>query len=405
MKVYLIKASETSGFKEYKKQMSAPPQNIFSAAAATPEGVEIEMTDETMDMKVNYRTTADVVAIFMSTPDALRAYDIAKTFRKKGKTVVLGGLHTSFMQEEAMQHADAIMVGECEGIWEDLLNDFTKGELKQKYQRQTPVDLSTLKPYPTHIIKPKVYDYIWSVVVSRGCNNACSYCTVHPFFKSMRFRPVDDIVDEIRNCGSQWVELHSDNITYDRDYAIELFTKLKPLNIKWMGETTINLAEDEELLKLAAESGLSFLLVGLETPSRGALDKSGKGFVDVDRVKHYITTFHKYDIVVDSAFLFGFDEHDANIFEETYEFAKEIDIDSTHSVVVIPFPGTQNFRKLKEEGRILTEDWSKYDGTHVVFQPKNMSYDELNNGTYWFYKKIEKLNKERGSRYYKVYNS
>ena len=144
MKVYLIKASENSSFKEYKKYMGSPPQNIFSIAAATPSNVEIEMCDETMNMKVNFKSKADIIAIFMSTPDALRAYDIAKTFRKKGKTIVLGGLHASFMQEEALQHADSLLIGEAEGIWEDLLKDYSTGDLKERYIRKTLLDLKSL---------------------------------------------------------------------------------------------------------------------------------------------------------------------------------------------------------------------------------------------------------------------
>lgn len=395
MKVYLIKASQDSVFKEYKKYMASPPQNIFSVAACTPAEVEIEMCDETMDMKINFNSKADLVAIFMSTPDALRAYDIAKVFRKRGKTVVLGGLHASFLPDEAAEHADAVLIGEAENIWGNLLNDLKNGNLQPRYQCDKLVDLATLKPYPTHLIHPKNYAYYWTVMVGRGCNNGCTYCTVPPFFKEMRFRPIEHIVDEIKNCGTHYIELHADNLTADREYALELFKALKPLNIKWSGESTINFADDEELLQHATESGLHFLLVGLETPSRGALDKSGKGFVSVDSVKKQIATFHKYGVEVDSAFLFGFDEHTTSIFQETLDFVKEINLDSTHSVIVIPFPGTANYKKLKAEGRILTEDWSKYDGAHAVFQPKNMTVEELEYGAWWFYKEIQKLGKTK----------
>lgn len=393
MKVYLIKASESNSFKDYKKYLGSPPQNIFSTAAATPENISIEMCDETMDMRVNYRSNADLICIFMSTPDALRAYDIAKTFRKKGKPIVFGGLHASFMQDEVLQHGDAVMIGETEGIWEELLDDFQNNKMKEQYQRTTYFDIDKLKPFSTSIIKPSVYHDYWTVVVGRGCNNACSYCTVHPFFKKMRFRSVSKIVEEIKSSGLKYFELHADNLTADREYAMELFTALKPLNIHWSGETTINFAEDEELLKMAAESGLHYLLVGLETPSRSALDKSGKGFINVEQVKNHIAKFHEYGIQVDSSFLFGFDEHTTEIFQETIDFVKEINLDSAHSVILIPFPGTSTFNKLEKEGRIITKDWSKYDGVHAVFQPKNMSQQELEDGAYWFYQQLKSINK------------
>jgi radical SAM superfamily enzyme YgiQ (UPF0313 family) len=404
MKIYIIKVSAESPFKDYKKLMGGPSQNIFSAAAASPSNVELEMCDELIDMKINYKTKADLVAIFMATPDAIKAYQVASKFRKNGKTVVLGGLHTSFMPEEALNNADAIIIGELEGIWEELIHDFQNGKLKKQYQRTECFDLKNLNPYPTNIIPPWKYNNDWSILVSRGCSNACSYCTVQPFFKSMRYRPIENIVEEIKNCGTSWIELHSDNLTHDRDYAIELFKAIKPLNVKWGGETTINLAKDEELLKLGVESGMKFMLLGLETPSRKALDKAGKGFIDINEVKRHIQLFHDYNIMIDSAFLFGFDEHDKNIFEETYEFAKEINIDSIHTTLLIPFPGTPLFRKLKSEGRILTEDWSKYDGNQVVFEPKNMSVEELENGAYWFYLKTKDLHKKKSSKFFGLFN-
>ncbi len=391
MKVYLIKASAQSAFKEYKRYMASPSQNIFSAAACTPEGIEIEMTDETVDMKIHYGTDADIVAIFMSTPDANRAYEIADKFRKKGKTVVFGGLHPTFLPEEALQHGDAVLTGECEGIWEQLLEDYSKGCMKEHYQRKKPFDLANLKPFPTKIITRDWYGGYWTVIVGRGCPNNCAYCTVPPFFKTHRYRPVDDVIEEIKNCGADTIELHADNLTSNREYALELFKRLKPLGIRWSGETEISLADDEELLKAASESGLEFLLVGLETPSAAALKEAGKGFMSLEKVKEQIASFHRYGITVDSSFLFGFDQHTPEIFNMTYEFARETGVDSMHSVILIPFPGTRLFKKLDGEERILTRDWSKYDGTHAVYRPAGMTPSQLENGTWWFYRKTVKM--------------
>lgn len=393
MKVYLIKASAKGAFKDYKKYMGSPPQNIFSAAACTPSDVNIEMTDETVDMKVHFKSDADLIAVFMSTPDAPRAYDIARKFREKGKTVVFGGLHASFLPEEALLHGDAVMIGESEGIWEQLLEDHKNGSLKTRYQRETPVDLASLKAYPTGIISKDWYGGFWTVVVGRGCPNACTYCAVSPFFKSHRYRPVDDVVREVMDCGADRIELHADNLTADRKYALELFRKLKPLGIRWSGETTIDIADDEELLRAAAESGLEFLLVGLETPSGEALDGAGKGFVNLEKVKGQIDRLHKHGIAVDSAFLFGFDQHTQQIFEDTYRFAKETGVDSMHSVILIPFPGTPLYKKMEAEGRIITRDWSKYDGAHAVYHPEGMTAPQLENGAWWFYKKTLKMGK------------
>lgn len=385
MKLELIKACSPGPFKEYKRQRGGPPQNIFSAAAATPPHIDVVMVDETAGMNADPHTDADLAAIFMSTPDAPRGYELADQYMSQGKTVVFGGLHATFMPDEALGHGDAVILGELEGVWDQVLSDFQAGRLGGKYQAAEPVDLGTVWPYPTHLIPKEQYDGFWSVLVSRGCPCRCSFCLVPPFFGGIRYRPVENVVAEMRDSGASWIELHADNLTANRDYAIELFKAIRPLNVNWVGETTIKMAEDEELLDLAAESGLKYLLVGLETPSKAALRGSGKAFVKPDRIKEDVRKLHEKGIIVDSCVLFGFDEHDTNIFEETLTFVDQVGVDVCQPVIAIPFPGSALFDQLDREGRILTRDRSKYDGTHAVFEPKGMTAMELEVGYEWFY--------------------
>lgn len=391
MKVYLIKASAPGLFKEYKKYMGAPPQNIFSLAAATPRGVTVDMCDETQDMKPKMNSDADIIAICFHTPDAVHAYELADKYRSKGKTVVLGGLHPTFMPDEAEKHADALLLGEVEGIWTKLLKDFKAGTLQKRYQRSTPVDMAKLRPYPMNIIPASRYKGIWSVLVSRGCVHKCEFCVIPPFFKGKyRLRPIENIVEEIKTAPAQWFELHSDNLTADRDYAIELFKALKPLKIKWVGESTVKMAQDEELLRHAAESGCEMLLVGIETPSKDALSNSGKKFVSPAEVRTAIDKFHEYGIKITSSMIFGFDSHTPDIFQESVDFVNEIGIDEVESVILCPFAGTPLYKRLDAEGRLLTKDWSKYDCSHAVFEPKNMTAKELDEGATWFWKQVKK---------------
>jgi radical SAM superfamily enzyme YgiQ (UPF0313 family) len=390
MKVYLIKASAGSDFSKYKAETAGPPQNIFSTAAATPTGVDIEMCDETIGMKTNFKSKADIVAIFMSTPDAIRAYEIADRFRKLNKCVVLGGLHTKFCPEEASEHADTLLLGEVEGIWEDLINDFRSGNLKAKYERSIPVDLADLKPYPTDIIPLSRYNYTWSVLISRGCVHKCDFCLVHKFSGKYRFRPIADIVSEISNLkklGVQWVELHSDTLTANRSYIIELFNALAPLKMNFYGETTIMIAKDTDLLKAAQKAGVKALLFGIETPSETALMEQGKGFVKPEEIKEYIKIVKSYGIKVWGDFLVGFDDHGKEIFNQTWEFIKDIKVDRFFNHLVIPFPGSETYQKLDQEGRILTKDWSCYDGGHVVYKPSKLTEEELITGLDWLWEK------------------
>ncbi len=391
MKAYLIKASAGSDFSKYKAETGGPPQNIFSTAAATPKWVDLEMTDETIGMKTNFNSHADLVAIFMSTPDALRAYEIADRFRAKGKVVVLGGLHTKFMQAEAAEHADTLLIGEPEEVWEQLLADYEEGQFKEKYERTSPFDLSKLNSYPIDIIEPYRYNYTWSVLVSRGCPMHCDFCLVHEFFDKFQLRPVENIVEEVKKlkrAGVEWVELHSDNLTANRGYALNLFEALAPLKMNFYGETTVLIAKDEELLRAAQKAGVKALLFGIETPSEEALKAQGKSFVKPAQIQEYIRTVKRYGIEVWGDFLFGFDEDSPNIFQEASDFIQEIGMDNPIPHLMIPFPGSKTFEKLDTDGRILTKDWSKYDGSHAVHRPKHMTPKELENGVYWLWENL-----------------
>lgn len=398
--VCAIKASADSGFKDYKKSMLGLPQNIFSLAACTPEWATLQMVDETVGVKVDWQTSSDIVVIMFHTPDAIKAYEIADKFKKKGKTVVLGGLHTSFMQEEALGHADAIMIGECEDIWHDLLEDYLDGRLKKRYERDTIFDLSKLKSYPTDILPTEIYDYSWTVTVSRGCPNKCSYCTVNKFFPSYRKRPIADIVEEIKNAPTDFIELKADNLTVDRNYCLELFEALEPLNIIWMTALEPEFAEDKELVKAAVRSGMRNILLGIETPSREVLKENNKGHLQLEKLKDQIAFLHSLDVEVDSAMLFGFDDHDQDIFKETLDFALDIDLDVTHGVVPIPFPGTDLYKKLDEEGRLTTKDWSKYDGSWLVFNHENFDVVSLYNGIMWYEKQFNKNHESKDFKWH-----
>ena len=390
VKIYLIKASAGSDYSKYKADTGGPPQNIFAAAAATPKCHDLEMTDETIGMKTNFDSDADLVVIFMSTPDAYRAYEISDAFHKKGKIIVLGGLHTKFNQGEASEYAHAIIIGEVENYWEQLLFDAENKCLQSVYQSNEPFDLAELNPYPTNIITPAQYDYTWSVVITRGCPFKCDFCLVHQFFSSFQLRPIPHIVDELRHLkelGVEWVELHSDNLTHNKAYALELFAAIAPIGLKYYCETTVLIARDEVLLQAAQKAGVKSVLLGIETPNEEALKAQKKSFVKPNRMKDYVATIKKHGIEVWGDFLFGFDEHTPEIFQETLDFVREIQVDKVIPHFMIPFPGSETFNKLESDNRILTKDWSQYDGSHAVYQPENMTIDELEAGVHWIWSK------------------
>lgn len=383
--VAMIKASAPGPFKTYKRQRGGPPQGLFALAAATPAEVSVTLYDETVDVRPPKHLKTDLVVIFASTPDALQAYSIADRARADGCTVVLAGLHATFAPDDAETHADALLLGEAENVWPVLLADFEAGTLRRRYHDPAPVDLTTLKPFPTHLIGAEAYDGFWSVVVGRGCRFKCNFCLVHQFFPNMRQRPIADVVAELRRIPSgAWVELHHDNLTSDRAYAKALFEAITPLGLNWVGEADINITRDDELLALAARSGMRYLLVGLETPSKAALKGAGKAFVRPDEARERVAKLHAHDIIVDSSMLFGFETHDETIFQEALEFVEYVEVDVCDPIIVTPYPGSALFADLDAQDRILTRDWSKYDGAHAVFQPAGMTPEALEYGAGWF---------------------
>jgi radical SAM superfamily enzyme YgiQ (UPF0313 family) len=217
---------------------------------------------------------------------------------------------------------------------------------------------------------------------------------VHKFFDSYELRPIQNIVDELRvlnHLGIEWVELHSDNLTKNRDYVLELFRAIEPLGLNFFGETNVTIARDEELLKAAQKAGVKSLLFGIETPSYEALKDVKKAFVKPEKIKEYVHKVQAHGIQVVGDFLFGFDAHNTSIFQETLDFVNDIKFDEIYPHLLIPFPGSETYKKLDDEGRILTKDWSKYDGSHAVFQPAKMTPKELEDGMWWFWQKSTPL--------------
>ena len=385
MHIQLVKVSRDTAFKSYKAFNGGPPQNIFSVAAVTPDSHHLELFDETIGQTFNPKKAGDLVALFAATPDIPRAYMLADQLRAKNIPVVLGGLHVTFLPEEAILHADSVLIGAEEEIWPQMLEDLETGQLQKFYCQKTPLDLRNLAPYRTEFARPYLGEFgVWSVVASRGCKFKCDYCMVHKFFPQFQTRPVGQVLDEIRASGVRYLEIHADNLIADRDYALELFEGLAKLDVQWVGEATLNMAGYPEILEAAAKSGLFYLVVGLETCSAEALKEAGKGFIKPDRAGEQIRALHDYGIVVDSCLLFGFDAHGPQIFEETLHWVEEVELDVAHPTLLTPFPGTALFERLSHEGRIRTRDWSLFDCSHAVFDPAQMSASELEEGVDWF---------------------
>lgn len=296
----------------------------------------------------------------------------------------IGGPHATLMPDEVQKYADAVVIGEGELVWPQLLTDFEKGSLQSLYKSCQLPDLHHM-PHPRwDLIKGRTYGK-GVTLATRGCPFACEYCTIpHMYGGKMRYRPVKEIVEEIKVMPGRALIFWDDNIGANPIYAKELFKEITLFKRWWTSQATADVAFDDEFMELAAQSGCKALFLGLETISQNSLNGVNKGHNQVDKFKEIVRRFHYYGIAIQAGTVFGFDHDDRSIFRITVEFYKEIGMDSATISVLIPFPNTPIFHRLEGEGRILTRDWSKYNGKKdVVFQPALMSPAELLMGTEW----------------------
>jgi radical SAM superfamily enzyme YgiQ (UPF0313 family) len=367
----------------WRKSLRYMPLTLPTLASLVPNELDAEVVciEEGIG-DVDPALDADLVGMTVITGTANRAYDLSAHFRARGIPVVLGGPHVTLIPQDAQPHADAICVGYAEETWPQLLRDFAAGQLKPRYDQRPGLTLDNL-PFPRRDLLPE-NRYLTSNVfeATRGCVHNCDFCVVPAAWGRKPYqKPVDHVIADIRQKAARKLIFVDLNIIADREYALRLFRALAPLGVQWYGLATVLLVEDRELLEACAASGCRGLLMGLESISPEALRASRKGFNSPDKFVALVETLHAHGIALQGCFVFGLDHDQPDVFDKTAEFAIQARIDLPRFAIVTPFPGTQLYQRLESEGRILTRNWELYDGQHVVFQPKNMSVDELQRGT------------------------
>lgn len=385
MKLLLIAPAREEAVKRSRRYHSlAPPMNLGIVAALTPPGVEISLVDENL-APVDLDAKFDLVGITAVTQTAPRAYRLADSFRHTGATVVLGGIHPSVLPEEASQHADAVVVGEAEDVWPVVIQDFRNGALKKVYRSTARPDLADLPWARRDLFPPKGYRLSLSLATTRGCPYSCAFCTVTSFFgRTYRFRPIPQVLQELESVrNGRLVFFVDDNIVGNPKRAKEFFRALIPYKIHWIGQASINMARDTELLDLASASGCTGLFVGIESLSPMSLASVSKRFNRVEEYEAAIKKIHSYGISIAGSFIFGFDYDTDDVFQETVNFVKKTRIETPQYGILTPFPGTAVHEGMEREGRILSRDWSKYRLDNVVFEPKLMSAKTLQEGHDW----------------------
>ncbi len=323
-----------------------------------------------------YYRSNKLVAITCYTPNCAEAYKIAKEFKKRGSTVVMGGPHVTYLPEEALAFCDSVVIGEAEGVWKDVIRDYENGTLKQKYMGAAIEDYHQevhreLMQSPPHIIKE-------FLETTRGCKYRCHFCTI-PSLSGGRTRkkPVAEIVELIRKIKHRYpvVTFIDNNIYSDPGYAKELFTALKPLKIKWRTQCTIDIAKNEETLKLAKESGCNGFLFGYEIFG-GSLEKQQGGkFAMAQKYIEYTNIIKKAGIRIKAHFIFGFDSDSFWNLGKLWKFCFSIMPLWTIVSVLTPLPGSRVYYDMLVENRITNLNWRNYAMHNLVIRHPRMNED------------------------------
>jgi len=361
------------------RHFQLPSLSLQQVAAVTPAHWDVTLVDESQDA-IPSGKNFDLVGITAMTHQATRAYEIADQFRAEGVPVIMGGMHPTVLPEEALSHADAVVIGEAEPVMSRLLDDFLGGSLEKIYRAPIPKDDQINVPWPRReILAGKRYLTTQTVQASRGCPYDCAFCTVTPYFGNrFRYRSSEDILNEIRSFSRKLVIFLDDNLLGDPAKAKPILEGMAELGIRWGSQTSLRFAEDRELLKLVARSGCIGLFVGIEsvTGEYSGLAKSSGQSSQADLMKRV----RDAGIILETSLIFGFDDHDQSIFEKTLRFVEECSPSVPTFNLLTPYPGTRLFQQYEREGRILHMDWSRYNHSEVVFRPKLMTPEQLYRG-------------------------
>ena len=374
----------------FSKALRYAPLTLTTLAALVPEelNAEIRIIDEGVEELNTEAIDADIVGITCITPNAPRVYELSRKLRERGITVVIGGVHPTLVPDEAQPHADAIVVGYAEQSWPQLLHDFADGKMQSRYDEGPGYRFANVPEPRRDLLKKDGYITLNTVQAVRGCPYKCNFCVVPVAWPGYLHRPIREVICEIERLkGDSFLFLDLSPIE-NPTYIIQLYRELIPLKKRWGGLSTIRIASDREMLKLASRSGCGGLLIGFESVSSATIKQMRKGFNKPEQYIEAARIIHDYGIALNGCFVFGLDGDDTSVFERTVEFVNKAAIDLPRFSVATPFPGTPLYRQLNAQGRILIKDWTYYGGQNVVFQPKNMTVEELQEGIRWAWRQV-----------------
>lgn len=373
---------------KYKKAF-LPPLALAILNGLTPRHHDVRVVNDIVE-NIDFSSDYDLVAITAMTTQIGRAYQIADKFRETGVKVIIGGIHATVLPDEAKEHADSVVIGEADNIWEDILIDFEENQYKEFYQDTSRPDLQKLilprwdnmnlniYPKPRGHKLPKM-----PLFTTRGCVFNCKFCSVSKYFgRTYRFKPISHVIKEIEHIDTKSYFFVDDNIACNVDYSRELFNTLINKNINWLSQISTTVLKTPELIDLAAKSGCTSLFIGIESINRESLKSVSKGFNKIEEYEELFARLRKVGIKPFVSIIFGLDEDTPDQFKLTIDFLMKNKVGNAYFWILTPLPGTKLYEEMDKENRIIDTDWSRYNLSDVVFQPKNFTPDELYRG-YW----------------------
>jgi radical SAM superfamily enzyme YgiQ (UPF0313 family) len=360
-------------------------------AANTPPGFEVRIADEAAG-PVPFDEPWDLVGISSITATAPRAWAIAAEFRRRRVPVILGGIHASFRPDEAAEHADSVFVGEADDGWAEVLDDAASGRgLKPRYEAKDHPELAG-RPFPRRDLLAKGVYGAATVMASRGCPHGCSFCSTTRFLgRKLRLRPPAEVAAEAASLPGRILVFTDDNLFADKEWALSLLEAVAPLRKRWVAQCSFEASRRPDLLAAARRAGCMGVLIGFESLSAENLRDVRKGVNKAEDYLSGVQAFRDHGLLVQGSFIFGLDGDTRETFRETLDFVFRAKLGAANFAVLTPLPGTEVFRRLEEEGRIATTDWSLYDKLNVVFRPKHLTPEDLREGVKAAYREVFSL--------------
>lgn len=375
----------------FGKHVLTPATTMSALVAATPPDWEVAFWDENLlQGPPPVEPFPAVVGITVHLTFARRAYELARWYRTRGAKVVLGGLHVTACPDEAAPHADAIAIGEGVSIWPEILADAERGALKPRYVG-CPSRPFREEPAPRREVLPRrSYLTTASLIATRGCHNRCDFCylATQGVRAPYQVREPSAVAAELGASPEPYGVFIDNNLGSRKAYLRALCRALAPVGKIWSAAVSLDVTDDEALVREMALAGCTGVFVGLETLTAANLRDAGKRTPGPEDYGRRVGLFHRYGIQVNGSFVFGFDHDGPDVFDRTVEWIEEVRLECATFHILTPYPGTPLFARLEAEGRVLHRDWELYDTAHVVFRPKGMTPDELQAGYEGCYRRL-----------------